>query len=65
MVEIWFDEFMDLLFKQHKLKLQNSDHRSRANVLRLFQQRVGHYTKFRAGYRREATLNQDSANLVF
>ena len=56
LVEIWANEFMDwlLLFKQHRLKLQNSDRRSRANVLRAFQQRVGLYIKFRAGYRREA-----------
>ena len=30
----------------------NSERRSRANVLRACQQRVGHYSKFRAGYRR-------------
>ena len=43
-----------LLFKQKKTKQQNSDRRSRANVLRACQQRVGLYTKIRAGYRREA-----------
>ena len=43
-----------LLFKQKKTKQQNSDRRSRANVLRASQQRVGLYTKIRAGYRREA-----------
>ena len=32
----------------------NWDRRSRANVLRACQQRVGIYTKFTAGYRREA-----------
>ena len=32
----------------------NSHRRSRANVLRACQQRVGLYTKFRAGYCREA-----------
>ena len=43
-----------LLFKQKKTKQQNSDRRSRANVLRACQQRVRLYTKIRAGYRREA-----------
>ena len=38
-----------LLFKQHKIKLQNSDRSSRTNVLRACQQRVGLYTKFTAG----------------
>ena len=33
----------------------NNDRRSRANVLQACQQRVGLYTKFRAGYCREAT----------
>ena len=33
---------------------QNSDRRSRANVLRACQQRVGLNTKFRAGYQRKA-----------
>ena len=36
----------------------NSDHRSRANVLRACQQSVGLYTKFRAGYLKPATLNR-------
>ena len=48
-----------LLFKQKKTKQQNSDRRSRANVLRACQQRLGLYTKIRAGYSREATLNQE------
>ena len=34
----------------------NSDRRSRANVLRACQQRVGLDTKFRAGYRRKAAM---------
>ena len=34
--------------------INNSDRRSRDSVLRACQQRVGVYTKFRAGYRREA-----------
>ena len=46
-----------ILFKQHKLKLQNSDRRSRANALRAYHQRVGLYTKFRDGYRREAATH--------
>ena len=33
-----------------------SDRRSRANVLRACQQRVGLYTKFRAGYRGDARV---------
>ena len=37
-----------------KTKQQNCDRRSRANVLRACQQRVGLYTKIRAGYRRKA-----------
>ena len=52
-----------IYLKQKKTKQQNSDRRSRANVLRACQQRVGLYTKIRAGYRREArplaTLNQE------
>ena len=45
------------LFNKHNE--QNSDHRSRANVLRACQQRVGLNTKFRAGYHRKAaTLAQ-------
>ena len=48
---LWID---CLLFHQHKLKLQNSDRRSRANVLQACHQRVGLYTKFRADYRRQA-----------
>ena len=47
-----------LLFKQKKTKQQNSDRRSRANVLRACQQRVGLYTKIRAGYP-PATFNQE------
>ena len=46
----------------NKRNEQNSDRRSRANVLRACQQRVGLNTKFRAGYRRKArtpaTLNR-------
>ena len=40
------------LFNKHKE--QNSDHRSRTNVLRACKQRAGLNTKLRAGYRREA-----------
>ena len=40
------------LFKKHNE--QNSDRRSRANVLRACQQNVGLNTNFKAGYRREA-----------
>ena len=40
------------LFNKHNE--QNSDRRSRANVLRACQQKVGLKPKFRAGYRREA-----------
>ena len=38
------------LFKQMKTKQQNKNRRSRANVSRAYHQRVGIYTKFRAGY---------------
>ena len=52
-----------LLFKQHRFKLQNSDHRSRTNVLSL-------PTENRTLYKicvalPPPTLNRDSANLVF
>ena len=40
------------LFKKHNK--QNSDRRIGANALRACQQRVGLYTKFRAGYRHKA-----------
>ena len=58
------DNSADLKFRQFSQKYadnsardnsaNNGDRRSRANVLRACQQRVGLYTKFRAGYRREA-----------
>ena len=41
----------------------NIDCRSRANVLRACQQRVGLYTKFRASYRREARIARPPATL--
>ena len=46
-----------------KIKQQNSDRRSRANVLRACQQRVGLYTKVRAGYRRDARVARPPATL--
>ena len=57
------DNSADLKFRQFSQKYaensatdnsaNNSDRRSRANVMRACQQRVGLYMKFRAGYRRE------------
>ena len=49
------------MFNKHKE--QNSDRRSRANVLRACQQRVGLNTKFRAGYCREAETRAPTGNL--
>ena len=40
---------------------QNSDRRSRANVLLACQQRLGLVTKFRAGYRRKAATRAQRA----
>ena len=53
------DNSADLKFRQFSQKYadnsaNSSDRRSRANVLRACHQRVGLYTKFRAGYRRKA-----------
>ena len=62
------DSSADLKFKQFSQKYadnlvkdnstNNSDRRSRANVLRACQQRVGLYTKLRAGYRRDAATRR-------
>ena len=46
----------------NKRNEQNSDRRSRANVLRACQQRVGLNTKFRAGYRRKAATRAQRAH---
>ena len=51
-----------LLFKQHKLKLQNSDRRSCAKG-KISVRNLGSGNARRAGP--PVTLNQDSANLVF
>ena len=49
-----------LLINKHNE--QNSDRRSRANVLRACQQRVGLNTKFRAGYCRKAATRVQRAH---
>ena len=53
------DNSADLKLRQFSQKYadnsaNSSDRRSRANVFRACQQRVGLYTKFRAGYCRKA-----------
>ena len=65
------DNSADLKFRQFSQKYadnsardnsaNNSDRRSRANVLRACQHRLGLYTKFRAGYCGDARLGRPLA----